>query len=199
MDSIKLNKRFNMLPAAIGAFGSIAGGLLAGQSGGNKETKLQKSKRKLFDQMLASLNGDGPYSDLFNFDEAMFKKSFTDPAINKFKNQISPQIQQQYIASGQQRGTGLEDTLTRAGVDMNSMLDQHLYQAQQDAINRKSGAINGMLNMGDGAQNTPTTGQNLMSSLSGYLASPSFAQNANDIFGKSSQNTQMMPRKGFES
>lgn len=76
-----------------------------------------------------------------------FKKSFVEPAMSKFRNQIAPQIQQSYIASGQHRGTGLDDTLTRAGVDMDAMLNQYLFQAQQQANQNKMGVLDRILGM----------------------------------------------------
>jgi len=87
-------------PALISAAGSIGGGWLSGKGNANKETKTQKTKRKLVDKLIASLDGAGPYSDLYNFDQDLFNKSFIEPAKAKFRNEIAPQIQQQYIASG---------------------------------------------------------------------------------------------------
>lgn len=186
-------------PALIQAGGSIASGWLAGKGAAGKETKMQRTQRKLIDRLLSSLEGKGPYSDLFNTDEDAFHKSFIEPAQAMFRNQIAPQIQQQYIASGQQRGTGLDDTLTRAGVDLDSMLNQYLYQSQQDAMNRKQNTINSILGAGSGAPNSTTGSQDLMSGLSGYLSSEGFANTASNIFkDKTTANNQNPDRKGFE-
>lgn len=186
-------------PALIQAAGSIGSGWLAGQGAAGKETKMQRTKRKLVDRLLSSLEGKGPYSDLFNTDEDAFYKSFIEPAQAMFRNQIAPQIQQQYIASGQQRGTGLDDTLTRAGVDLDSMLNQYLYQSQQDALNRKQNTINSILGSGNGAENEASGMQNAMSGLSGYLSSEGFANTASNLFkDKTTDNNQSQDRKGFE-
>lgn len=172
---------------------------LSGQGSAPKETKMQNTQRKLVDKLIASLSGDGAFSDLYNPDEEVFQKSFVEPAQNLFKNQIAPQIQQQYIASGQQRGTGLDDQLLRAGVDLDSLLNQHMYQFQQDAMNRKQGTINSILGSGAGAPNEASGGQNVMSGLSGYLSSPGFADSFSNIFKNKSTATNPMPqRKGFE-
>lgn len=173
-----------LLAAGITAAGSIGGGWLSGQ--GNKESKMQKTKRKLIDQLLDSVNGNGPYSDLYSFDENTFNKSFVEPAQAKFRNQIAPQIQQQYIASGQQRGTGLDDQLLRAGVDLDSEINKHMYQAQQDAMNRKQSAFNAALGAGDGAPPQQSGWQNLGQATAGYLSSPAFAQTVKDLTGKGS-------------
>jgi len=188
------------LPAIISAAGSIGGGYLAGRGAATKESKLQKTQRKLIDQLLSSLqSGTGPYADLFSGDESAFQKSFVEPAQAMFRNQIAPQIQQQYIASGQQRGTGLDDTLTRAGVDLDSMLNQQYYQFNQDALNRKQGLINSILGSGSGAPTNPSSAQNLMSSAGGYLSSDAFKDSVTGLFkDKTTANAAQEPRKGFE-
>ena len=175
---------------------------LTGQGSAKKETKMERTKRKLVDKLLASLNGDGPYSDLFAADQDTFNKSFVEPAQAMFRNQIAPQIQQQYIASGQQRGTGLDDTLTRAGVDLDAMLNQHMYQFQQDALNRKQSSINSILGTGSGAQNETSGMQDILSGAGGYLSSSDFSDQFKDYFKKPVNTTATgtdMPRKGFES
>lgn len=192
-------------PALISAAGAAGSGFLSGRGQASKETKTQKTQRKLVDQLINSLSGQGPFSDLYNPSNEAFQKSFVEPAQAMFRNQIAPQIQQQFIASGQQRGTGLDDTLTRAGVDLDSLLNQHMFQFQQDAQNRKQNTINSILGAGSGAPNTPTGSQDIMSSLSGFLSSPGFADSTANLF-KSRPNTTAppntfnaaAPRKGFE-
>lgn len=173
---------------------------LANKGSAKKETKMERTKRKLVDQLLASLQGGGPFSDLFNADYGAFQKSFVEPAQSMFRNQVAPQIQQQYIASGQQRGTGLDDTLTRAGVDLDSMLNQQYYQFQQDALNRKQNSINSILGAGSGAPNQTSAGQDIMSGLSGYLQSPEFSDQFKDYFKNDNSTSSNKPseRKGFE-
>jgi hypothetical protein len=172
---------------------------LSGQGSASKETKMQKTQRKLVDQLLASLGGDGPFSNLFSSDENTFQKSFVEPAQKIFQNQIAPQIQQQYIASGQQRGTGLDDQLLRAGVDLDSLLNQHMYQFQNDALNRKQNSINSILGSGSGSENETTGGQDIMSGLSGYFNSSGFSNTFSNLFKDKSSGTNFEPqRKGFE-
>lgn len=173
-----------IIASTIAAAGSTAGGYLASKGAG-KETAIQKRKKKLIDQLLASLEGSGPYSDLYNFDEKTFNKSFVEPAQAMFRNQIAPQIQQQYIASGQQRGTGLDDTLTRAGVDLDALINQHMFQAQENATNRKQNAINSILGSDNGAAPENSSSQNWMQAGAGYLSSDSFSDAIADITKKS--------------
>lgn len=192
-------------PPLIQGVGSLVGGWLGGQGAAKNETKLQKQQRKLIDSLIQSLGGQGKFADLYNTSEEAFQKSFVEPAQSMFRNKIAPGIQQEYIASGQQRGTGLDDQLLRAGVDIDSMLNQYMYQNQQDALNRKQGTINSILGSGSGAANQPSGWQNLASAGAGYLSSPGFSDNLSNLFKNTPQNTgaQQYPgapqtRKGFE-
>lgn len=176
---------------------------LLGEGSAGKETKMQKTQRKLVDKLLGSLDGEGPFADLYSSDENTFKKSFIEPAQAKFRNNIAPMIQQSFIASGQQRGTGLDDTLTRAGVDLDSLLNEHMYKFQQDTMNRKQNTMNSILGGGQGAQRETTGLQDAMSGLSGYLSSQGFSDTFKDYMKPPAQsNTTASPlnlqRKGFE-
>lgn len=169
-------------PPLIAAGASALGGAFSG--GGNKETKTQKTQRHLVDQLLASLGGEGPFADLYNKDDNAFQKSFVDPAKSIFNNQIAPQIQQQYIASGQQRGTGLDDALTRAGVDLDQLLNSHLLNFQQGAQNRQQNTIGNILGMGAGAPSVPSMLQNALSGVGGFLGSENFGNMASSLFNQ---------------
>ena len=197
-----------LLPLALSVGTSIASSYMNNKGTANPETKMQGTKRKLVDQLLGSLQGQGPYKDLFSFDEGSFQKSFVEPAQAMFRNQIAPQIQQQYIASGQQRGTGLDDTLTRAGVDMNSLLNQQMMQYQEAAKNRSMQGINNIFGMNDGAPNQQTGSQSAMQGLGGLLSSSGFSDMITGALspylkGKSAtpsvgQSGQIGQRKGYE-
>lgn len=160
------------IPAAIAAAGSVAGGYLANKGAG-KQSKMEKTKGKLVDQLLRSVQGDGPYSNLFTANEDVFQKSFVEPAKARFRNQIAPQIQQSFIGSGQ-RGTALDDTLTRAGVDLDQILNQDYYKFQQDAQNRSTNVIGNILSQGNGTTPALSSGQALAQGGAGYLSSDSF-------------------------
>ncbi len=184
------------IPALLSAAGSIGGGLLA-NSGSGKESKMQKTQRKLVDKLLASLGGNGPYSDLFSTDEEAFQKSFVDPAKSLFKNQIAPQIQQESIYGGQQRGTGLDDQLLRAGVDLDQLLNQQYMDFQNKGKDRMQSVLQSILGGGSGAAPGMSTGDALAQATSGYLSSNSFK----DVVSGFSKNNQMQPqsRRGFEN
>jgi hypothetical protein len=165
---------------------SAISGILGGR--GQKETRNQKLSRNTAKDLIASLKGEGPYSNLFSTSEADFQKGFVQPALSRFQNQIAPQIQQQFIASGQQRGTGLDDTLTRAGVDLNQSINENFLQFQQGGQNRAMNALSGALNLGSGAPSQLSPLQAGGQALSGYLASPGFAdqfqQGYKGLFGE---------------
>lgn len=167
--------------------------------GKGKESKLERTKRKLVDKLLASINGEGEFSSLFNVDNEAFQKGIVEPAQSRFKNQISPQIQQSYIASGQQRGTGLEDTLTRAGVDLNQQINEQYYKYVQDMENRKLNAISGILGTSGGAEPT-STGEDILSAAGGYLGSEKAGEGIQGIldYYKKSSPGAADTRKGFE-
>ena len=180
---------------------AAAGSTLASLGKGSNETKIERQKRKLVDQLLSSLSGNGPYSDIFSDDEAGFQKAFVDPAKAMFQNQIAPQIQQSYIASGQQRGTGLDDQLLRAGVDLDQMLNKQYAEYQGNALTRQQNAMNAILGAPRGAEKQPSLGQDIFSSLGGAITEPSYMKNAgssiNQTFGNTTAPNNVQTRAGF--
>lgn len=173
---------------------------LGGQGNAASETKMQKTQRKLIDKLLSSLSGDGEFSGLYDSSDDAFQKSFVEPAQARFRNQTAPQIQQQFIESGQQRGSGLDDSLLRAGVDMDSLLNQYAYQFENDAKNRQQNTMANILGQGAGAPNQPSMGQNVMSGLSGYLAAPETSKQFAGYFKDKTTApaaTNAPPRRGF--
>jgi hypothetical protein len=181
------------LPAAINAAAAVGSSILSRDKG--KETKIQKQKRHLIDDLLNSLQGNGSFSGLFEGDYDSFQKSFVDPAKQLFNSQIAPQIQQSYIASGQQRGTGLDDTLTRAGVDLDQLLNQEFMKFQQGALDRKQNTINSILGSGDGAQPGVSVGQAAGLGASGFLSKQDNL--GQDIFNFFNKNPSQPQRQGF--
>ncbi len=189
-----------LLTAGLGAGGTIGSGLLAQNP---KETKTQKQRRSLVDDLIASLRGEGTFSDLFEMDDAAFQKSFVDPSKSRFINQRAPQIQQSFIAGGQQRGTGLEDTLTRAGVDMDQLLNEQFMNFQQNAQNRKTSAFGQILGAREGAPEQLSTGEKLAGGASGFLGSDAFGSSIEKILSAASKGGKNQKpataREGFTS
>lgn len=193
--------------AAITAAGSIGGGYMAGRSSGQRESKMEKRKRKLVDELLSSIEGNGAYSDLYNMDEAGFQKSFVDPAKSIFKNQIAPGIQQQYIASGQQRNSGMEDQLLRAGVDLDQLINQQYMNYTEGAKNRAQSGISSVFGVGNGPAPAPGGGQAFQQAASGYMQSDAFQNSIDKIMNSNTAQPQQAapptsqfgapPRKGY--
>ena len=175
-----------MIASAIAALGSTAAGALSA-SGSGKESKLQRKQRKTIDEILASLRGEGEFSNLFATDEEAFQKSFVDPAKQKFKTQIAPTIQQQFISSGLQRGTGLDDSLTRAGVDLDTLLNQQFLDFQQGGQNRMMEALRMILSGGAGAAPGTSFGEGAAQGAGGFLSSREFGQGVESILNKFTQ------------
>jgi len=169
------------LPAAVNIGSSLLSSYL-NRDRGSKETPIQKGQRKTIDEVLASLKGNGPYADLFRSDQEGFQKSVVDPSIHRFNSQIAPQIQQQYIAGGMQNGTGMQDALTRAGVDLNSNIDQLYLPYMQGAQNRAVSGLSGVLSQGPGVNTQDQSGSEAVGQgFAGYLSSPSFGKDFNSI------------------
>ena len=151
----------------IGAAASVGGGYLA-SSGTNKRTRTQKKNQRTIDDILAGIQGEGPYANLYQMDENAFQKSYVEPAKAMFENQIAPQIQQSYIANGMQGNTGMQDTLTRAGVDLDQLLNSAYMDYMQNALNRKQSGINQVLNADVGGQKMSQSDR-WNQALGGYL------------------------------
>lgn len=169
-----------IIPALISAAGSIGGGYLASRNAGS-ESKIQKTGRHTVDDILASIRGNGPYSNLFNFDQNAFNTSFVNPAKQMFANQIAPAIQQQFIASGQQRGSGLDSQLTRAGVDLDSMLNQYLYQFQNQGKQNALQSLGNISQFASGGTQGYSPSQSFGSAAGGYLQSTQFPELINNL------------------
>jgi hypothetical protein len=159
---------------------SAAGSALSGYLSRHKESKTDQRKRELIDDLLASVKGNGPYSDMFKTSEADFNKSYVQPAKARFRNQIAPQIQQEYIYNGQQNGTGLEDTLTRAGVDLDQMLNEQYLNYVNQGNTNKQNTINSIL--GSTASKPSQSGLSAAGQgVAGYSQSDTFGNQVGDI------------------
>lgn len=186
-----------LLGAGISAGGSVLSGLLGRQRGG--ETGEQKRDRQLIDELLASLSGQGQFADLFQADEETFNRLIGDPARQRFQTRTAPQIQQEFIASGQQRGTGLEDTLTRAGVDLDTLINQQFGQFQQQQQGAQRDLISNILGQRTGAQERQSLGSAASQAGAGFLTSPGFTEGISSILDalRKDQPGTRSPRAGF--
>lgn len=189
-----------ILTALAGAGASTLGGVFSRQQ--PSMTPMQKKQSSIIDEILQGVKGQGQFADLFNADEAAFQRSIVDPSMSRFRNQIAPQIQQSYIQSGQQRGSGLEDTLARAGVDLNALIDQQYGQFQQNAQNRQLNALNTVLGAGPGVGSGQGAGSAAGQAFSGWLTSPGAEKGFASVFDllngrSSSEFEQENKRRGY--
>jgi len=181
------------LPAIISAISSGVGGALSG----DQETPMQGKQREVIDQILSSLNGDGPFSHLFNADEDTFQRSYVQPSMQRFNTQIAPQIKEKFFSSGQQGGTGMQDALTRAGVDLNSMLDQQYAQFQQRGQQNQWDAISKILSQPSGGMGPQSGGDKFMQGLGGYLTGESFPKTIEQLLNPKTSSQESDTRTGY--
>lgn len=160
----------NFIPGLFGAGASIVGGYM-GSSGQGKRSRTQKKNRDITNDILAGLRGEGPYADMFAMDQDAFQRSYVDPAKAMFQNQIAPQIQQSYIASGLQRGTGLDDTLTRAGVDLDAMINSAYMDYMQSTMDRRMKGLGMGLDADVGGPKVSSSDR-WNQAIGGYMTSP---------------------------
>lgn len=167
------------LPMAISALSTMGGAYLA-SSGKDNNTRTQGKNKHTVDEIMAGLKGEGPYADIYSTSDEDFQKYYVDPAKSTFKNQIAPQIQQSYIASGLQRGTGLDDSLSRAGVDMDQMINSAYMDYMNNAMNRRESGIKQVLGADVGGQQLSGSDR-FNQAAGGYLQSPGFKDQAGNI------------------
>ena len=191
----------SLILSALGAGGSALGGLFGRKRG--QETQTQQTQKATIDQILQGIEGEGPYASLFSADPETFQQYYVDPAKSMFEKQIAPQIQQEFIQSGQHRGTGLDDTLTRAGVDLDLSLAQQYGQFQENALQRQMAGLGGVLGQGPGAAPSQSRGSAAGQGFAGYLASPGFSTGLSEILdqysnrGLGAQQSGISGRRGF--
>ncbi len=103
---------------------------------------MQKEIQKLIKQALET--GEGPFADILGpFNLEQFKEGVEKPALATFREQVLPQIQEQYIAGNQSLGSGMRRGKLKAAQDLQTQLAGLLYQAQQQQQqNRLTGLQN---------------------------------------------------------
>ena len=205
-----------VIAAGVTAAGAIGASWLANQNKKEpkvKETELERQRRHLLSDVIKSVKtGKGKYADLFNFDEDAFQKSYVEPAMARYQNQVAPAINNQFFGRSGGRNSGQQDQLIRAGVDMNQLLNE-AYASQKEAVlNRKmealgltSGANTGQPSYSGGGY---SAGQSAKIGAANYLSSDAFGKNIDAILQEynkkpENQNATGNPyrpddRKGFE-
>ncbi len=152
--------------AAFGPWGAAGGAIIGGVAGlfGSKKKKKKKPKpistldpqqTALYGDYVDSIRGEGPFSDLYNFDAEgyndVFDQTIGRPANRNFQENIVPTITGQFRKNNLQNSSYVGGHLARAGRDVQENLDAqrsaNVFQGQQQANLNKQNGINNILNM----------------------------------------------------
>jgi LPXTG-motif cell wall-anchored protein len=137
-----------LIAAGTGLLG-FAGGLFGGKKKKKKRSTLDKRQQMINEQQAQALNGQGPLSDLYNYDpeaaNATFDKNIGRPAYRNFQENVIPGITGSFRSEGLQNSSYAGDALSKAGRDVQESLDakrsQYLYDEQKDARGAKRNAV----------------------------------------------------------
>ena len=160
--------------STFGPAGAVFGGIVGGVTGlfGSKKKKKKKPKQistldpqqqALYGDYVNSIRGEGPFSDLYNYDaegaNQNFDKNVSRPAYRNFSENVIPGITGQYRSQNLMNSSYSGEALSRAGRDVQENLDAQRsnmqFQGQQNAQTSKQNAINGVLNMQTFANQRP--------------------------------------------
>lgn len=147
-----------------GTVGTIAGGAIGGITGlfgggGKKKKKPKKISRldpyqeEIYGRYRQSLEGQGPYAGLYDFDEEGANKVFDETiaryANRNFEEKTAPTITGAYRQSNLMNSSYSADALSKAGRDVNESLNaqraKYIYKGQQEAREAKRDAIRDIL------------------------------------------------------
>lgn len=149
--------------SSFGPVGTIAGGLIggvAGLFGSKKKKKKQKTvstldpqQQGLYDDYIKSIRGQGPFSDLYNYDAEGANNNFdmnvARPAYRNYQENIVPAITGQYRQGNIMNSSYSAEALGRKGRDVQENLDglrsNTQFQGQQQSQSNKQNAINSIL------------------------------------------------------
>jgi len=159
--------------------GAVAGGLLGLFGKKKKKPKklstLDKTQQGIYNKYAQGLQGQGEFSDLFNFDPEkqrdVFSKMYAQPAYQQFQEEVVPGITGQFRGGNLQNSSYLGGALSKAGTDVQRNLDAQLanmlYQGQQSSVDRRINGINNILNTQTFAYQQPqaSAGDNVFGAL----------------------------------
>ena len=150
-----------ILPGWGTAIGGVIGGItgLFGSSSSkkkkkkNKLSRLDPAQQQLHEQHIASLRGEGPGSQAYNFDaqkaNANFDESIGKAAYRSFGENVIPKITGQHRKEGLMNSSYSGEALSRAGRDvqehLNGLRSDYLYKGEQASYDRKLNATNSAL------------------------------------------------------
>ncbi len=152
--------------AAGSSFGPIGTGIGAavggamGMFGGKKKKKkpkavsrFDKNQQQLNDDYIASLRGEGPFADLYNYDvdqaNQVFDQKTGRPAYRAFEENVIPKITGQFRSNNLMNSSYTGQSLSRAGRDVQENLDalraDQNFRGQENAKGYKRDTIKDIL------------------------------------------------------
>lgn len=153
-----------MAGSAAGPWGTAGGALLGGVSGlfGSKNKKKKKPKMRsrldpqqqsLYDDYVRSIRGEGPMSNMYNFDSEGYNDTFDQtvgrPAYRNFQENIIPGITGQFRQGNTMNSSYAGEALSRAGRSVQENLDSqrsaNIFQGQQQSNMNKQNAMQNIL------------------------------------------------------
>ncbi len=171
-----------------GGPGAVAGGIIGGLSGffgkdKNKKKPEQIStfdpyQKQLFEQKTQALQGNGgPLADVYGpFNSQLmrdyYEKSFAQPAYQEFQENVVPTITGAFRGKNLQNSSYLGGALANAGSkvqnNLNGQLAELLYKGEQSSLDRRSSALDRILNLQTHVdqRQQPSIFDSLLSSLS---------------------------------
>jgi hypothetical protein len=159
----------------------LIGGLF-GKRRASQTPTLSPQQQEIFSQLQQGLTGQGPLSYLSPQGATQnFQELVADPQLQYFQNRTVPAIQQGFIGNNLGRSSLNQDALIRAGSQVQSNLDQMLFNAQQNAMGRGAGVAQNLLN--PSFQATPAPQQDPFQQLLGGLA-PAGGQAFGDVLSQ---------------
>lgn len=175
--------------SAFGPVGAAAGGLLGGIGGLFSKKKKKKNlkrlssfdpqQQELYNQRMASIRGEGPFSDAYKYDAEAANRNFdmntARPALRSFREDIIPQITGQYRRDNLMNSSYSGEALGRAGRDVQENLDalrsDMNYRGGQAAIDRRERAIDSSLGNTTFDYKKPQYSENLIDQIISQVGS----------------------------
>lgn len=110
--------------------------------GGKDKIKQAKTLTPEQEQLISLISegltsGNGPFADIFNFNQKEFDEGVSQPALKNFQDNILPQLNEKFIAGNQVLGSGMRRGQLKAAGDLQSQLAALMYQAKQDTQKNK--------------------------------------------------------------
>jgi len=181
--------------------GAVVGGI-AGLFGSKKKKRKPKpvsrfdpNQQKLNEDYIASLRGEGPFKDLYNYDteqaNQVFDQSTGRPAYRSFEENVIPRITGQFRGNNIQNSSYAGQSLARAGRDVQENLDalrsSQNFAGQQNAQQNRRLGIQDILNRQtfdyqSPEQRSPSTIDQILGSLA-----PSTGDYLSNLFKDKSQ------------